>query len=147
MGPPDNQDPAAERGIFLFLRRGIRGLWPLENLQPLAYLVDNINQRDRITPVSYFCTMYMVLIYGLKTTAQQPLSNRSATAQLLLSGTQHTANQEWGCSSAGEHFPRTEGVGRSNRLSSTILKVEYAVSKPWSYGPGLLCLFKQKQIN
>ena len=29
----------------------------------LAYLVDNINQRDRITPVSYFCTMYMVLIY------------------------------------------------------------------------------------
>ena len=26
----------------------------------------------------------------------------------------------WGCSSAGEHFPRTEGVGRSNRLSSTI---------------------------
>ena len=27
---------------------------------------------------------------------------------------------EWGCSSAGEHFPRTEGVGRSNRLSSTI---------------------------
>ena len=30
MGPPDNQDPAAERGIFLFLRRGIRGLWPLD---------------------------------------------------------------------------------------------------------------------
>jgi hypothetical protein len=39
MGPPEIQDPAAERGIFLFLRRGIRGLWPLENLQPLAYLV------------------------------------------------------------------------------------------------------------
>ena len=36
---------------------------------------------------------------------------------------------EWGCSSAGEHFPRTEGVGRSNRLSSTILTANHRASR------------------
>ena len=80
---------------------------------------------------------------GLKTTAQPLLScfyNRLAIAsrrtesgsftRLNLSqlGASRNTPQylEWGCSSAGEHFPRTEGVGRSNRLSSTILiKTEY----------------------
>ena len=42
MGPPDNQDPAAERGIFLFLRRGIRGLWPLDPGSG-AYREDEMN--------------------------------------------------------------------------------------------------------
>ena len=48
----------------------------------------------------------------------------------------------WGCSSAGEHFPRTEGVGRSNRLSSTILKkTEYYKCKARVICPGTFCLF------